>query len=104
MIPCCFGKPTTIGKNDWVVRKDSKGKVYYENMKTGASTRKPPKIEQDTMYEPVGEGPGGPGPEYKVDDDGNIIMSSIKGKKIIRDNPHHLELKVLKHVIRHLKL
>jgi len=30
-IPCCFGKPTTIGKGDWVERKDSKGKIYYEN-------------------------------------------------------------------------
>lgn len=92
-IPCCFGKPTTIGKGDWVERKDSKGKIYYENIKTGDSTRKPPKIEYDTMYEPVGNGPGGPGPDFKRDKNGNIIMSSIVGKKIIRDKPAPSRLK-----------
>ena len=92
-IPCCFGKPTTIGKGDWVERKDSKGKIYYENLKTGDSTRKPPKIEYDTMYEPVGEGPGGPGPDFKRDENGNIIMSSIVGKKIVRDKPAPSRLK-----------
>lgn len=86
-IPCCFGKPTTIGKGDWVEKKDSTGKIYYENLKTGDSTRKPPKIEYDTMYEPVGEGPGGPGPDFKRDQNGNIIMSSIVGKKVVRDKP-----------------
>jgi hypothetical protein len=92
-IPCCFGKPTTIGKGDWVERKDSKGKIYYENLKTGDSARKPPKIEYDTMYEPVGEGPGGPGPEFKRDQNGNIIMSSIVGKKFVRDKPAPSRLK-----------
>lgn len=86
-IPCCFGKPTTIGKGDWVEKKDAKGKMYYENLKTSESTRKLPKIEYDTMYEPVGEGAEGPGPDFKRDKNGNIIMSSIVGKKIVRDKP-----------------
>lgn len=92
-IPCCFGKPTTIGKGDWVERKDSKGKIYYENLKTGESTRKTPKIEYNTMYEPVGDGPGGAGPDFKRDQNGSIIMSSIVGKKIIRDKPAPSRLK-----------
>ena len=92
-IPCCFGKPTTIGKGDWVEKKDSKDKIYYENLKTGETTRKPPKIEYDTMYEPVGNGPGGPGPDFKRDQNGNIIMSSIVGKKIVRDKPAPSRLK-----------
>ena len=92
-IPCCFGKPTTIGKGDWVERKDSKGKIYYENSKTGESSRKPPKIEYDDMYEPVGSGREGPGPDFKRDKNGNIIMSSIVGKKIVRDKPAPSRLK-----------
>ena len=92
-IPCCFGKPTTIGKGDWVERKDSKGKIYYENLKTGESSRKPPKIEYDNMYEPIGDGTEGPGPDFRRDKNGNIIMSSIVGKKIIRDKPAPSRLK-----------
>ena len=44
-IPCCFGKPTTIGEGDWIIEKDSKGKVYYRNTKTNEYSRKPPQIE-----------------------------------------------------------
>ena len=33
-VPCCYGKPTTLGKGDWIEKLDKKGKITYENIKT----------------------------------------------------------------------
>jgi hypothetical protein len=86
-VPCCYGKPTTLGKGDWIEKLDKKGKITYENIKTKKISRKVPLIEIDTMYQPVGDGTGGKGPTYQKNKDGSIIMSSIKGKKTIREKP-----------------
>ena len=86
-IPCCYGKPTTLGRGDWIEKLDKKGKITYENTKTKEITRKVPTIEIDTMYQPVGDGTDGKGPTYLKDDKGSIIMSSIKGKKTVREKP-----------------
>ncbi len=86
-VPCCYQKPTSLGKGDWIERLDKRGKLIYENTKTKETSKKPPTITFDTMYQPVGDGPGGKGPTYKVDDEGSIIMSSIKGKKTVREKP-----------------
>tara|TARA_B100000795_G_scaffold199322_1_gene153171 strand:- start:15960 stop:21974 length:6015 start_codon:yes stop_codon:yes gene_type:complete len=85
-IPCCFGKPTAVGKGDWEETVDKKGKKIYSNKKTGKTQKKAPIIKYDDMYQPKGDGPGGKGPSYKTDAKGNIIMSSIKGDKTIRDS------------------
>jgi len=86
-IPCCYGKPTTLGQGEWIEKLDKKGKITYENIKTKEKSKKAPTIEIDTMYQPVGNGTGGKGPTYKTDENGSIIMSSIKGKKTIREKP-----------------
>ena len=64
-VPCCYGKPTTLGKGDWIEKLDKKGKITYENIKTKKISRKAPLIEIDTMYQPVGDGTGGKGPTYQ---------------------------------------
>ena len=86
-IPCCFGKPTGIGEGDWIKEIDKKGKPYYKNIVTEEISRKPPKIPLKNMYEPVGNGPNGPGPTYQTDKNGNIIMDTIEGKIMMRETP-----------------
>ena len=86
-IPCCYGKPSGVGEGDWEMMKDKKGKISYINTKTNIILKKPPPIELNTMYEPVGDGPGGPGPTFDRDENGNIIMSSVVGTKMVRENP-----------------
>jgi hypothetical protein len=103
-IPCCFGKPTTIGNGDWEEQLDKKKKRIFVNKKTKEIytildkdgkpkvSRKPPVITYNDMYQPIGDGiidaAGNrqKGPSYEMNSSGNIIMSSIVGTKTIRDN------------------
>jgi hypothetical protein len=103
-IPCCFGKPTTIGNGDWEEKLDKKNKKIFVNKKTKKIystldkdgkpkvSRKPPVISYSDMYQPIGDGvidadgKRQKGPTYETDSSGNIIMSSIVGTKTIRDN------------------
>ena len=88
-IPCCFTRPTTFDPKDtkWIVRTNKKKKEEYYNTETKEVRSKYPLIQYDDMYKPIGKGPGGPGPNYKVDENGNIIMDSIVGEKEVRDAP-----------------
>jgi hypothetical protein len=86
-IPCCYQKPTTIGQGDWREKLNKKGKIVYENIKTGEEKKKPPTITYDAMYQPIGDGTDGIGPTYVKDEDGSIIMSSIRGVKTEREKP-----------------
>ena len=95
-IPCCYGKPSSLGKGDWIIKTDKKGKIIYENTKTGEVSKKAPEIFYDDMYEPIGDGNNGPGPKYDIDDDGNIIMDSIQGIKMQREKPAPSRIAVYK--------
>jgi len=88
-IPCCFTRPTTFDpkNSNWTIRTNAKGKEEYYNTETKAKQSKYPTIEYDNMYKPVGEGPGGPGPAFELDADGNIKMDTIRGVKETRDAP-----------------
>lgn len=92
-IPCCFGKPSGVPEGDWEMMKDKKGKISYHNKKTNIILKKPPPIELNSMYEPIGEGPEGPGPTFDRDENGNIIMSSVVGTKMLRENPAPARIK-----------
>ena len=87
-VPCCFTRPTHFDPKNtkWILRQNKKGKNEYYNTET-KEISKYPLIEYDDMYKPIGKGTGGPGPSYKTDDMGNIIMDSIKGEKEIREAP-----------------
>ena len=63
--------------------KLNKGKIVYENIKTGEE-KETPTITYDTMYQPIGDGTDGIGPTRVKDEDGSIIMSSIRGVKTER--------------------
>ena len=88
-IPCCFGRPTTLGDGDWEIRKNKSGKDVYYNKKTKTETSKFPKnqIKYKNSYTPTGKSTHGDGPEYKLDSNGNIIMESIKGENASREAP-----------------
>ena len=88
-IPCCFTRPTTLDpkKSGWIIRKNDNEKEEYYNTKTKEVRSKYPLIEYDDMYKPIGDGPGGPGPTYETDDNGNIKLDTVKGTKEVRDAP-----------------
>jgi len=88
-IPCCFTRPTRFNplNSNWILRQNAKGKDEYYNTETKKTTSKYPVINYDDMYKPEGKGPGGAGPSYNLDENGNIVMDSIKGVKEIRDAP-----------------
>ena len=79
-VPCCFTSPTSYDKNgNWQKIKDGKKEIFI-NKQTGEKRDTPPTIELDS-YKP------NPEPTFDKDEDGNIIMDSIKGVKQIRSSP-----------------
>ena len=87
-VPCCFGKPTTMGDSDWEIKVDDSNKTYYYNKVTGKKTKTRPKILYDYNYESTGPGSvDGRGPYYEKDKNNNVILDSIKGTKLTRENP-----------------
>ena len=89
-IPCCFGRPTTLGDNsDWEIKQNKSGKDVYYNKKTKVETSTFPKnkIKYKNNYTPTGKSKHGDGPEYDLDSNGNIIMESIKGELTAREAP-----------------
>jgi hypothetical protein len=94
-IPCCFGRPTTLGDGDWEIRKNKKGKEVYYNKKTTKEQKSFPKnqIKYKNSYKPEGKSKHGDGPEYDLDSNGNIIMESIRGELTSRDAPAEKRMK-----------
>ena len=90
-VPCCFGKPTTLGPDsEWRMEINKKGNAEYYNKTTGIKEElgfPKDKIKYPNSYKPEGKSKHGDGPEYDLDTNGNIIMDSIKGENTSRDAP-----------------
>jgi len=96
-IPCCFGRPRGLSqeaiKQGWSVEEKDK-KLFFKN-KEGKLVDKNQVPRQaydgtkntDLMFKPEGKGPGGAGPSFDRDENGNIILSSIKGTPQLRELP-----------------
>ena len=82
-VPCCFTKPVGYGNSGW--RKLS-SKEWVNNI-TAEKTDKEPVIFLNDMYKPVGKSKHGIGPDYDEDENGNIILETIVGKKQKREKP-----------------
>ena len=79
-VPCCFTSPRTFGFGDiWEKKREASKDVYY-NKKTGEKRFDPPIKELDTYK-------GKNLPTYELDENNNIIESSIKGEKYKRSLP-----------------
>ena len=96
-IPCCFGRPTQLSqqaiKNGWSIEERDK-KLVFKNSKGNEKDKNDVpkdiydgKNDLDYMYKPVGDGPGGAGPTFERDKQGNILLDTIKGDPQIRELP-----------------
>tara|TARA_B110000046_G_scaffold137092_1_gene143342 strand:- start:16576 stop:23028 length:6453 start_codon:yes stop_codon:yes gene_type:complete len=94
-VPCCFTRASTSGWAKETIDEKTKKPGYY-NEKLKKHTVKYPTEDMvyDDMYAPTGESKHGPGPEYDLDEKGNIDMSSVKGNKTKRDKPTRAREKI----------